>query len=167
MISIGKGVYIAKTAVIIGNVTIGDNVSIFDGAVLRGDLDKITIGDNSNVQDNVTIHVDTGYPARIGKNVSIGHNAVVHGCTVDDDVVIGMSSVLMNGSHVSSGSVVGAGAVVTQGFSCDENSLILGVPARVVKTDRTLSGYARANADEYLNLKNMYMENKIEKYYQG
>ncbi len=167
MIRIGKDVYIAKTAVIIGNVAIGDNVSIFDGAVLRGDLDKITIGDNSNVQDNVTIHVDRGYPAKIGKNVSIGHNAVVHGCTVDDDVVIGMSSVLMNGSRVSSGSVVGAGAVVTQGFSCDDNSLILGVPARVVKIDRTLSEYARANADEYLNLKNMYMEKKIEKYYQG
>ncbi|WP_394349631.1 gamma carbonic anhydrase family protein [Thermoplasma sp.] len=161
---IGKNVYIAETAVIIGDVEIGDNVSIFDGTVIRADMDSITIGDNTNVQDNVTIHTDTGFPTKIGKNVSIGHNAVVHGCTVDDYVLIGMGAILMNGSHVKTGSIVGAGAVVTQNFESEEYSLILGVPAKVVKVNKDQMAYIKANAEDYLKLKELHMSGKLDRY---
>ncbi|WP_297215241.1 gamma carbonic anhydrase family protein [Thermoplasma sp.] len=161
---IGKNVYIAETAVIIGDVEIGDNVSIFDNAVIRADMDRITIGENTNIQDNVTIHTDTGYPTKIGRNVSIGHNAVVHGCTIDDYVLIGMGSILMNGSHIRTGSIVGAGALVTQGFVSDEYSLILGLPAKVVKVNKGQMEYIKANAEDYLKLKELHMGGRLERY---
>ncbi|MCY0851633.1 gamma carbonic anhydrase family protein [Thermoplasma acidophilum] len=161
---IGKNVYIAETAVIIGDVEIGDNVSIFDGAVIRADMDSIKIGDNTNVQDNVTIHTDTGFPTKIGSNVSIGHNAVVHGCTVDDYVLIGMGAILMNGSHIRTGSIVGAGALVTQNFESEEYSLILGVPAKVTRINKEQMAYVKANAEDYLKLKDLHMSGRLERY---
>ncbi|BAB59748.1 ferripyochelin binding protein [Thermoplasma volcanium GSS1] len=161
---IGKNVYIAETAVVIGDVDIADGVSIFDSAVLRADLEKIIIGENTNIQDNVTIHTDVGYPTRIGKYVSIGHNAVVHGCTVEDEVLIGMGAIIMNGAQIGHGSIVGAGAVVTKGFKAPEYSVILGLPAKVMRLNQDQISYVKANAEDYIKLRDLYLSGKFERY---
>ena len=126
--------FIADSATVIGRVRLASAVTIWFGAVLRGDNDLIEIGEGSNIQDNVTCHVDPGFPLRIGKNCTIGHNAIVHGCTIEDGALIGMGSIVMNGARVGRGSVVGAGAVITEGKEFPEYSLIIGAPARVVRT---------------------------------
>jgi carbonic anhydrase/acetyltransferase-like protein (isoleucine patch superfamily) len=126
--------FIAESATVIGRVRLASAVTIWFGAVLRGDNDLIEIGAGSNVQDNVTCHVDPGFPLRIGENCTIGHNAIVHGCTIEDGALIGMGSIVMNGARVGRGSVVGAGAVITEGKEFPEYSLIIGAPARVVRT---------------------------------
>ncbi len=133
MIKKGRNLYIADTAVIIGDVTLGDNVTIMDSAVIRGDENSIIIGDNSNVQDNATIHVNNTYGVRLVKNVSVGHNAVVHGAVVDDNVIIGMGAIILNNAHIKKGSVVAAGTVVLENFESEENSLITGIPGSVKK----------------------------------
>jgi carbonic anhydrase/acetyltransferase-like protein (isoleucine patch superfamily) len=120
-------------AIVIGNVSLGARVSVWPTAVIRGDSDAITIGDDSNVQDGTIIHADEGVPTTIGKRVAIGHRAIVHGSTVDDDCLIGMGAILLNGVHVGSGSIVGAGAVCPEGMTIPANSLALGVPARIVR----------------------------------
>jgi carbonic anhydrase/acetyltransferase-like protein (isoleucine patch superfamily) len=126
--------YIADTATVIGKVRLGAKASVWFGAVLRGDNDWIEIGEGSNVQDNSTLHVDPGFPLTIGKNVTIGHNAIVHGCTLEDDVLIGMGSIVMNGARIRRGTVVGAGSVITEGKEFPEYSLIIGAPARAIRT---------------------------------
>ncbi|HEU0147415.1 MAG TPA: gamma carbonic anhydrase family protein [Bradyrhizobium sp.] len=126
--------FIADSATVIGRVRLSSAVTIWFGAVLRGDNDLIEIGEGSNIQDNVTCHVDPGFPLWIGKNCTIGHNAIVHGCTIEDGALIGMGSIVMNGARVGRGSVVGAGAVITEGKEFPEYSLIIGAPARVVRT---------------------------------
>jgi len=126
--------YIADNASVVGRVRLSPAVTIWFGAVLRGDNDLIEIGEGSNIQDNVTCHVDPGFPLRIGKNCTIGHNAIVHGCTIEDGALIGMGSIVMNGARVGRGSVVGAGAIITEGKEFPEYSLIIGAPARVVRT---------------------------------
>ncbi|OWP56155.1 MAG: gamma carbonic anhydrase family protein [Thermoplasmatales archaeon B_DKE] len=163
-IKIGRNVYIAPTAVILGQVDISDGVSIFDGAVIRGDMNFITLGEDSNVQDNATIHTDSGNPTVIGKNVSIGHNAIVHGATVDDDVIIGMGSIILNGSHIRTGTVVAAGSVVKENFESPENSLLAGVPAQLKRTGDSMHEYAIANGRSYQGLRDLYLEGKIERY---
>jgi len=126
--------YIADTAVLIGRVRIGRDVSIWYGAVLRGDNEWIEIGERSNVQDNCTLHTDPGFPLAVGAGSLIGHNVVLHGCTVGDNSLIGMGAVVLNGARIGSNTLVGAGAVVTEGRSFPDNSLIVGAPARVVRT---------------------------------
>ncbi|MCC8975855.1 gamma carbonic anhydrase family protein [Bradyrhizobium brasilense] len=126
--------FIADNAVVIGKVRLKSAASVWFGAVLRGDNEWIEIGEGSNVQDNSTLHVDPGFPLSIGNNVTIGHNAIVHGCTLEDGVLIGMGSIVMNGAWIRRGSVVGAGSVITEGKEFPENSLIIGAPARVVRT---------------------------------
>ncbi len=158
-ITVGKNCFIANTAVLIGNVTIGDNVAIFDHTVLRGDMNSITVGDYSNIQDNVTVHTDIDNPAVIGKNVSVGHNAIVHGATLGDEIIVGMGAIVMNGARISSGSVVAAGTVVTQGTEVPENSLIAGVPGKVKReSDPGLREYARANAQSYGVLREKHLK---------
>ena len=130
---IGKNNYIADSASVIGNVETGDNVSIWFSAVLRGDMSKITIGDDSNVQDNSTLHGDTDFPTTIGKGVTIGHNCVVHGCTVGDNSIIGMGSQILNGSVIPKNCIVSAGAVVNSKLKAEEGDLIAGSPAKVIK----------------------------------
>ena len=125
--------FVHEHAVVIGNVSLGARVSVWPTAVIRGDSDAITIGDDSNVQDGTIIHADEGVPTTIGKRVAIGHRAIVHGSTVDDDCLIGMGAILLNGVHVASGSIVGAGAVCPEGMTIPANSLALGVPARIVR----------------------------------
>ena len=135
---IGKNVFIAPTATIIGDVEIHDDSSVWYGAVLRGDTDSIKVGYSTNIQDNRTIHADPGKPARIGDRVTVGHNAVVHGCTVEDDSLIGINAVVLNGARIRSGSIVGAGAVVKEGQVIGPCQLATGIPA-AIKKDLTAS----------------------------
>jgi len=126
-------IYVAPTAVLAGDVAIGDFASVWHGVVLRGDFDAVEVGENSNVQDNVVVHVDRGLPARIGRRVTVGHAAVVHGCVVEDDCLIGMSATVNSGAIIGRGSVVASGAVVRENAEFPQGSLIAGVPAKVVR----------------------------------
>ena len=126
--------FIADTATVIGKVRLHESASVWFGAVLRGDNEWIEIGENSNVQDNATCHTDPGFPLSIGKNCTVGHNVILHGCTLEDGALVGMGSIVMNGAKIGRGSVVGAGAVITEGKEFPEHSLIIGAPARVIRT---------------------------------
>src|SRR5438270_4998914 len=126
--------WIAPNASVIGKVRLKRNASVWFGAVLRGDNEWIEIGENSNVQDNCTCHTDLGFPLTIGKNCTVGHNVILHGCTLEDGALVGMGSIVMNGARIGRGSIVGAGAVITEGKQFPENSLIIGAPARVIRT---------------------------------
>ena len=131
--SIHKTAFIHESAVVLGKVTLGENVSIWPLAVLRGDTDHIEVGDDSNVQDGAVIHCDEGAPCTIGKRVTIGHKAMVHGALVQDDCLIGIGAIVLNRAVIGKGSLVGAGALVTEGTVIPPGSLVLGVPAKVVK----------------------------------
>ncbi|NYB51257.1 MAG: gamma carbonic anhydrase family protein [Methanobacteriaceae archaeon] len=124
---------IFKGAHTIGKVSIGKHSSVWYNAVIRGDIEPITIGNTSNVQDNCVLHSSEGFPLEIGDRVSVGHAAVVHGCKVDDNCIIGMNATVLNGSHIHKNSIVAAGAVVTEGKTFPEGSLIMGVPAKAVR----------------------------------
>src|SRR5690349_12749127 len=126
--------FIADTATVIGKVRLQESASVWFGAVLRGDNEWIEIGENSNVQDNATCHTDPGFPLSIGKNCTVGHNVILHGCTLEDGALVGMGSIVMNGAKIGRGSVVGAGAVITEGKEFPEHSLIIDAPARVIRT---------------------------------
>lgn len=128
--------FVHAAAHVIGNVTLGARVSVWPTAVIRGDSDAITIGEDSNVQDGTVIHVDPGVPCTIGARVAVGHRAVVHGATVGDDCLIGMGALVLNGVVVGSGSIVGAGAVCREGMEIPPNSLVVGVPAKVIRQTR-------------------------------
>ncbi len=130
---VGRNVFIAPTATVIGNVEIKDRASIWYGVVLRGDMDSITIGKNTNIQDNCTVHTDRGHPAAIGNNVSVGHNAVIHGCIIEDDCLIAINAVVLNGACIRKGSIVAAGSVVKEGQEVGPYHLVTGVPASVKK----------------------------------
>ena len=131
--SVDGDAFVAPTAVVVGAVTMGPRSSIWYGAVARADAEVIEIGEGSNVQDGCTLHSDPGFPLVVGRGVTVGHRVVLHGARVDDDVLVGMGSVVMNGAHIGSGSIIAAGAVVTQGKTFPPRSVIAGVPARVVR----------------------------------
>ncbi|MER5941091.1 gamma carbonic anhydrase family protein [Streptomyces sp. NPDC001928] len=124
-------VFVAPTASVIGDVTLDAGASVWYGAVLRGDVEKISVGASSNVQDNCTLHADPGFPVTVGERVSIGHNAVVHGATVEDDCLVGMGATVLNGAVIGAGSLVAAQALVPQGMVVPPGSLVAGVPAKV------------------------------------
>ena len=126
--------FIADTAVVIGKVRLQKSASVWFGAVLRGDNEWIELGEGSNIQDNSTCHTDPGFPLVIGRNVTVGHNVILHGCTLEDDSLVGMGSIVMNGARIGRGAVVGAGSVITEGKQFPEYSLVIGSPARVVRT---------------------------------
>jgi carbonic anhydrase/acetyltransferase-like protein (isoleucine patch superfamily) len=119
---------------VIGSVVLGENASVWFGAVLRGDNETIRIGRNSNVQDLSVLHSDLGKPLTIGENVTLGHQVMVHGCTIGDNTLIGIGSVILNGAKIGRNCIVGAGSVVTEGKEFPDNSLIIGSPAKVVRT---------------------------------
>ncbi|MFE0512798.1 gamma carbonic anhydrase family protein [Streptomyces sp. NPDC058964] len=123
--------FVAPTASVIGDVTLHAGASVWYGAVVRGDAERITVGAGANVQDNVTLHADPGFPVTVGERVSVGHNAVVHGATVGDDCLIGMGATVLNGAVIGAGSLVAAQALVPQGMAVPPGSLVAGVPARV------------------------------------
>ena len=130
---IGENVYIAPTATIIGDVEIEDGASIWFGAVLRGDNALIRLGTDSNIQDNCTIHTDKGFPTVIGKRVSIGHNAIVHGCEIEDDCLIAMGVVILNGAFIKKGSLVAAQSLIKEKQEVGPYQLVAGIPAQVKK----------------------------------
>ena len=153
--------YVHPTAVVLGDVTLGARVSVWPTAVLRGDSDVIAIGADSNVQDGAVIHVDEGSPTRVGNRVAIGHRAIVHGATIDDDVLIAMGAVLLNGVHVGSGSIIGAGAVLPEGKRIPENSLVIGVPGRIVRqTTNEERERIKRTVDAYLDLSEQYRKGR-------
>lgn len=142
--------FVAPNAVVLGSVRVAAGASIWYGAVLRGDAEAITVGAGSNIQDNCTLHADLGFPLVLGERISVGHNAVLHGCTVEDDVLVGMGATVLNGARIGAGSLVAAGAVVPQGMVVPAGSLVAGVPAKV---RRELTGEERsgikANGEGY------------------
>jgi carbonic anhydrase/acetyltransferase-like protein (isoleucine patch superfamily) len=132
--SIAASAYVAETSALIGEVTVHDGASVWFGATIRGDNDHITIGCNSNVQEGAVLHTDPGYQLTIGEDVTIGHQAMLHGCSIGSGTTVGMQAVILNGAKIGSNCLVGAGALVTEGKEFPDNSLILGVPAKVVRT---------------------------------
>jgi carbonic anhydrase/acetyltransferase-like protein (isoleucine patch superfamily) len=126
--------FIADTATVIGKVRLLSSASVWFGAVLRGDNEWIEIGEGSNVQDNSTCHTDIGFPLKVGKSCTVGHNVILHGCIIEDGALVGMGSIIMNGARIGRGSIVGAGSVITEGKQFPEYSLIIGAPARVIRT---------------------------------
>lgn len=151
--SIPESVFTAPTASIIGNAAFGENSSAFYGVSVRADTEAITIGEGTNLQDNVVVHADPGFPASVGDRVSVGHSAVVHGCTIENDCLIGMSATIMNGATIGTGSLVAAGAVVLEGTQVPPRSLVAGVPAKVRRelSEDELQG-VRDNASRYQEL---------------
>lgn len=130
---VARNVFVAPTATIIGDVRLLDGASIWFGAVLRADLATIAVGARSNLQDNVVVHADPGFPVNIGAGVTVGHSAVIHGCTVEEGSLIGMGCVLMNGSRVGNGAIVGAGSLLPEGKEVPQGMLALGRPAKVIR----------------------------------
>ncbi len=132
--TLGNDVFIAPGAYVIGQVAIGSRSSFWFGASIRGDMEKITIGEESNFQDNVTVHVDIDVPTHIGSKVTVGHNTVLHGCTVEDGVLIGMGSIILNGAVIGKDSLIAAGSLVAPGTEIPPRSLVMGSPGKVVRT---------------------------------
>jgi len=160
--TIGKNVFIAPTAVVIGDVTIGDHASIWFNTVLRGDMAPINIGSHTNIQDNCTVHTDFGKPAIIGHHVTVGHNAVVHGCTIDAGSLVGIGAIVLNDAHVMEQTVVAAGAVVREGARVGPRQLVAGTPAVVKKelTDLPMDRFERS-VEQYLRLAGKYLDQNI------
>jgi carbonic anhydrase/acetyltransferase-like protein (isoleucine patch superfamily) len=130
---LGKGVYIAKTGVVLGDVTLGAHSSVWYGAVLRGDINRIVVGHHSNIQDNAVLHLADKLACLVGNWVTVGHSAIVHACTVGDEVLVGMGAVILDGAVIGRQSIIGAKALVTQGTKIPPGSLVLGAPAKVVR----------------------------------
>jgi carbonic anhydrase/acetyltransferase-like protein (isoleucine patch superfamily) len=154
--------YVAETATVLGRVTLASRASVWFGAVVRGDNDDIVIGAGSNVQDGAVLHVDPGFPMRIGARVSIGHQAMLHGCTVGDGTLIGIQAIVLNGAVIGPDSLVGAGALVTEGKQFPARSLILGSPAKVVRelTEQDLL-MLRGAANSYIERSARYVESLV------
>jgi carbonic anhydrase/acetyltransferase-like protein (isoleucine patch superfamily) len=154
----GEGHYfVAETATLIGRVRLKNDASVWFGAVLRGDNEWIELGKRSQIQDNCVLHTDPGFPLTIGSNCVIGHLAMLHGCSIGDNSLVGMSAVILNGAKIGNNSLVGAGAVVTEGKSFPDNSLIVGAPARVIRTlDAKAAEMIRGGADIYVQRSKQY-----------
>ena len=148
---LGAGAWVADTAQLIGNVVLAEDASVWFGAILRGDTELLSIGRGSNVQDGSVLHADLGYPVTLGENVTVGHQAVLHGCTVGDGSLVGIQAVVLNGARIGRHCLVGAGALVTEGKEFPEGSMIIGSPARVVRqlTPEQIAGLLRS-AEHYV-----------------
>lgn len=144
----GKKYYAADSAVITGNVKLSENVSVWHGAVVRGDLDKISIGKNTNIQDGCILHVNRGEPVSVGENVTVGHGAILHGCTVGDNSLIGMGSIVLDGTVIGDHCIIGAGSLVPGHKTFPSGTLALGNPAKVVRplTEKELNHFAESAA---------------------
>ena len=154
----GEGEYwVAETAVLIGRIRLKRQSSVWFGAVLRGDNEWIELGERSQIQDNCTLHTDMGFPMTIGKDCVIGHQVMLHGCTIGDNSLIGMNAVVLNGARIGNNCLVGAGALVTEGKSFPDNSMIVGSPARAIRTlDDKLIAMIRGGADHYVKRSQEY-----------
>ncbi len=158
----GKDVFIADTARVFGQVILGDECSIWFGAVLRGDADTITIGNRSNVQENAVVHVDPGYPVVIGEDCIIGHGAIVHGATLGNNVLVGMHATILNGARIGNFCIIGANALVTEGMEIPDFSVVMGSPAQVKKQlTEEQKEKVRRNAKAYVDLSKAYLVNGV------
>ena len=148
---LADGAWVADSAQVIGNVHLGENASVWFGSVLRGDNEALTVGHNSNIQDGSVVHSDPGFPMTLGDNVTVGHQVMLHGCTVGDGSLIGIQSVVLNGAKIGRNCLVGAGSLVTEGKEFPDGSMIMGTPAKVVRqlTPEQIAGLRRA-ADHYV-----------------
>jgi len=153
----GIPLFIAGNATVIGTVDVGQQVGIWFGAVVRGDKDRIVIGDRSNIQDNCVVHTSKGYPVVLGSEVSVGHGAILHGCTLGDRVLVGMGAIILNGVNVGEGTLIGAGAVITEGMQVPANSVVVGVPGKIIKqTTDAQRDHIKNNATSYVTLAGEY-----------
>jgi gamma-carbonic anhydrase len=160
-----RHIYVDSTAVILGNVTLADGVSIWPNAVLRGDANYIEIGTNSNVQDNAVIHCAEAYPSIIGKDCTIGHCAVINGATVGDLCIIGMNSTLMDGAVIGDECIIGAGAVVTSRTVIPPRSVVMGIPGKVVKhDDLALREKAQISSEDYQRLRDRHLTGRYKRH---
>jgi len=141
--------FVSAEATVIGKVTLGERASVWSGAALRGDNERIAIGEGSNVQEGAVLHTDPGFPLQVGRNVTIGHQAMLHGCTIGEGSLIGIQSLVMNGATIGRHCLVGAGAIVTERKRFPDRSLIMGVPAKVVRelTDEEVARLEQSAAD--------------------
>lgn len=155
--NINEDAYISESVDIIGDVQIDENANIWFGARLRADMNKILVGANSNIQENAVVHVDVESPVIIGENVTIGHSAIIHGCNISNNVLVGMGSIILNNAKISSNSIVGAGALVTQGKEFEEGILILGNPAKAVRklSEEEIKSIQKSS-DNYVALSKKY-----------
>lgn len=153
----GNNTFIASSASVIGNVTLGDNVGVWYNVTMRGDINSISIGDNSNIQDGSVVHVGYKEAVEVGKNVTVGHNVNLHGCIVQDNCLIGMGAIILNGAVIEENSIVAAGSIVPQGKTVKAGSLFMGSPAKFVRelTEDDLK-HIKKNAEEYVKLVNTY-----------
>jgi carbonic anhydrase/acetyltransferase-like protein (isoleucine patch superfamily) len=153
-----RGAFVAPNATLIGDVLVEEGASVWYGAVLRGDMAPIRVGKNSNVQDNATVHTDSGKPAIIGENVTVGHNAVIHGCTIEDNTLVGIGAVVLNGARVRSGAIVAAASLVKEGSICEKSTLVAGVPASEKKILEGSEERLRRHALKYVALAKEHAE---------
>ena len=161
-LSVHPEAWIAPGAVVVGEVSLGARASVWYGCVLRGDLEPIEVGEESNVQDGTVVHVDGGFPTRIGRRVTIGHRCVVHGCTVEDGALVGMGAVLLSGSRIGAGALVAAGAVVLEGFEVPPGTVAAGVPARLRgPVPPALQERVAQSADSYVASAREYRSGRI------
>ena len=156
---LGRNVYVSENAIVIGDVTLGDEVNIWFGAVLRGDMHYIKIGNRTNIQDNSVVHVTTRVsPTNIGSGVTVGHGTIIHGCTIEDDCLIGMGAILMDDAIIGAGSLIGAGALIPPNMKIPKNSLVVGSPGKVV---RQVKDFEREmileRPQEYIDLASIYL----------
>lgn len=159
MPEIDPSAFLAETSVVIGRVKLGACVNVWYSAVIRGDEGAIEVGENTNIQDNVTVHAAEDFPVKLGKNITVGHNAIVHGCTVGDGTMIGMGSCILNGAVIGKGCLIGAGALVKENMEIPDHSLVVGVPAKVIRTlDEATIEKIKKNADLYVSLSEEYKE---------
>ena len=157
---IAASAYIDPSAQVIGDVMVGDRSSVWANATLRGDVNSIRLGNETNVQDNSVLHVDAvDFPLVLGDRVTVGHSVVLHGCTVDDDALIGIGAIVLNGAKIGKGSVIAAGALVPEGMEIPPGSMAMGVPAKVRRdvTGEEIERF-RANAQRYVQLRQTYLE---------
>lgn len=149
--TLGRGVYIAQGAVVLGDVTLGDYSSVWYNAVLRGDINRIVVGHHTNIQDNAVLHLADDFPCVLGNYVTVGHSAVVHACQVGDEVLVGMGAIVLDGAVIGEQSIIGARALVTQGTKIPPGSMVLGSPAKVIRplTDKERAGLKHW-ADKYV-----------------
>ena len=151
--------FVASNATMVGDVTLAQGVSIWFGAVLRADKDRIIVGEGSNIQDNAVVHTSRNHPVVIGKEVSVGHGAILHGCEIHDHVLIGMGAISMNGAVIGERCILGAGTVITEGTLIPADSVVLGVPGKVVKqTSEMQHQYIIENARSYIELAKRYRD---------
>lgn len=159
---LGRNVYIARSATVLGDVTLGDHASVWCNAVLRGDINRIVVGHHSNIQDNAVLHLADDFGCILGDYVTVGHSAIVHACTVGNEVLVGMGSVILDGAVIGEQSIIGARALVPQGAQIPPGSMVLGVPGKVV---RSLSPEERAAlkgwAEKYVGVSGYYLQHKI------